>query len=276
VWRKATAVAVRRAGPIPPAAVLVTLVRADVPMTASSIALGVGSPFDFGSLGVSVGDSVTLDGATLEVRTRVGTTELIRAGIGGAEPYDGLVRHTAHGSCPEAVEWVRRAARAHRDASRGGGSLSRVFSEGCDAILGDLERGAGREDVASTRRAAGSLVGLGPGLTPAGDDALCGFMLGRWMAGNYDRPVDLALRGVALSSGGRTSDVSAVQLALAGEGRFGEALLSVAEALEARSSTLLAATERCLGEGATSGADALLGLVAGVRSTSRVLARMDA
>ena len=128
-------------------------------------------------------------------------------------------------------------------------------------------------DGLAAERTARSLVGLGPGLTPSGDDALCGFMLARRLCGSRLCSADAAIGRVASTAYAATSDVSAVHLTLAAQGRFGEALLNVAtEWISGRERLLSAAVGRCLAEGATSGADGLLGLVAGARVGERVAA----
>jgi hypothetical protein len=265
VWSKACAIApddgVRGVAPA-----LITIIREDVPMTAASIALGLPATYGFATFGVSVGDRISCDGASLVVRPAASRATL-EASLLGAARYDGFAPEQSGALDPALLKAVEKTARCHRAAMCARTALGAASSAASDALLERLALGAAEDDAAATERAALSLVGLGPGLTPSGDDALCGFMLGRRLAGRGATPVDAVVARVASSAGGLTSDVSAVQLDLAARGRFGEALLGVATALAAGASRpLSAAVVRCLGEGATSGADALLGLVAGVRA----------
>ncbi|MCX7025443.1 MAG: DUF2877 domain-containing protein [Spirochaetes bacterium] len=85
--------------------------------------------------------------------------------------------------------------------------------------------------------AALGLAGFGPGLTPAGDDFLCGYFAGLRSRATDDADLDAFLNGwraAALESDagllGRTNDISAGFLADAVEGRFGAALVSFADA----------------------------------------------
>lgn len=262
VWSRACALAPdAHAGPA-----LITLVRDDVPMTAASIALGLGTAFDFATSGVTVGDRVISDGATLVVH-RARPHEPIEANLLGATRFDGLVPEMPERPDSALLAPVEDAARRHRAALCGRSAFGVASSVACDTLLERLTRRACEDDAPAVAQAAHSLVGLGPGLSPAGDDVLCGFMLGRRLAGRGSGDADAAIARVALGASGVTSDVSAVQLELAARGRFGEALLHVASALgSGRARILSAAVARCLAEGSTSGADGLLGLVAGVRA----------
>jgi len=268
VWRKALAVDVIAGARTGGRAALVTLVRADVPMTAASMALQVSPAFEFASLGLCVGDPVSFDGGTLAVGSAAAGPLLI-ANASGAGRYDGTLDSV--GPLPElvALESISHAARAHRSTMSGRDSFARAASSKCDALLAELAGSVARDDALAAEKTARALVGLGPGLTPSGDDALCGFMLARCIAegGGGGGDADDAVRSVARRTDGRTTVFSAVQLGLAADRRFGEALLEVAIALGGGwPGGVHPAVARCLDLGATSGADALLGLVAGVRS----------
>jgi hypothetical protein len=90
-------------------------------------------------------------------------------------------------------------------------------------------------------------------------------MLGHRLAGKATGSATDAIKLVAANAAGLTTDVSAVQLELAACDRFSEALLDVAAALTGGWVPLVSdAVTRCLAQGATSGADGLLGLSAGI------------
>jgi hypothetical protein len=239
-------------------------------MTAASIALALDSTFRFSAEGLRVGDRVSCNGATLDVHLASSGTTL-EADLLGAAVFDGfapLARTTLDLALLAPVE---SAARGHRSVRCGGTAFGLAASAACDALLERLSLSVRRDDGPAAERAARALVGLGPGLTPSGDDALCGFMLGRCLNGAQLGVADAAIKRVASSASRLTSDVSALHLALAAQGRFGETLLAVASALIAlRAAPLSAAVVRCLAQGATSGADGLLGLVAGARAGHRL------
>jgi hypothetical protein len=131
----------------------------------------------------------------------------------------------------------------------------------------DLGRGvrAGRLDA--MRAAAARLVGLGQGLTPAGDDFLCGFLV----AGHCRRSAGLARTRLLTSFGeavreflGQTTDISASFLRDALAGRVSGPLAALAEACSgAPGSDLGGALSRLAAIGHSSGLDAATGFFYG-------------
>src|SRR5499426_4340681 len=113
--------------------------------------------------------------------------------------------------------------------------------------------------------AATDLIGLGEGLTPAGDDCVVGALaaIHRLAPGWLDSGAALAIAEAAKC---RTTDVARDFLLEALAGRFAEPVLAVLTAPSAAHAT--AAARRLLAMGATSGADTLNGL----RSACRALA----
>jgi hypothetical protein len=149
-------------------------------------------------------------------------------------------------------------------------------------------------DASGVERAARGLVGLGPGLTPAGDDVLGGLLAaGRFVArlcGDDEARVGgeegarlasgdvahLAGEGVARwrrvgrivrrTARGRTTAVSEALLAYASIGMVGESVGALLRALGAPSAAPLGrALGRTLALGHTSGADIALGVLLGAR-----------
>lgn len=102
--------------------------------------------------------------------------------------------------------------------------------------------------------AARPLLGLGPGLTPAGDDCLVGWLAGAWTAGAAGRRLVEAMEPDLLAAATHlTSRLSTAFLAAAVNGEAAEPLHGfVLAPTEARLAGLLAL-------GATSGADLLAG-----------------
>ncbi len=114
-------------------------------------------------------------------------------------------------------------------------------------------------DVARLREGAAQLAGLGSGLTPAGDDFLCGSMLWAWVA--HPRPGSFC-RAMAASAASRTTTLSAALLWAAAHGECSAAwhvlLKMLAHPDDVGFST---ATKDVLAHGASSGADALAGFL---------------
>jgi hypothetical protein len=120
------------------------------------------------------------------------------------------------------------------------------------------------------REALRSLVGLGPGLTPAGDDWLAGWLLAQYLTEDLT-----GLRNLSGLVMGRTTTLSRALLACAAAGEADEswhALLSALAAdpmadlpiYQSTSLPIYQSTQTVLSHGATSGAAMLLGFCAGV------------
>lgn len=133
-----------------------------------------------------------------------------------------------------------------------------------------LGAGLERRDLAAARAAADRLIGLGPGLTPAGDDVLAGLLAGVLTldaAASLAEDIRHLGRDVATTAVGRTTSVSAALLAHAAQGQLAT---PAADLLRTWTSPprpgdtdrVLAATDQLLGVGSTSGRDLTLGLLA--------------
>lgn len=128
--------------------------------------------------------------------------------------------------------------------------------------LGEVGRAIMLADRRAAAAAARPLVGLGPGLTPSGDDALVGVeaalhALGHPAAGF----LAMALDDVA----DRTTTVSATLLRQAARGEFTERIHRLLAALLGDDDGALhGAVERAIAWGATSGMDGLIGVLAGL------------
>ncbi len=122
-------------------------------------------------------------------------------------------------------------------------------------------------DARDVEAAARALIGLGPGLTPAGDDALIG-----WLAGMALLPADAVRDGLVQAAHRvicacltRTTDVSRAHLEDALAGQFSHSLSLFANALVEERQALdrvLHALQELARFGASSGLDAAAGLLA--------------
>ena len=129
------------------------------------------------------------------------------------------------------------------------------------------------DDAASVKAGMRALVGNGPGLTPSGDDALVGLFAVLHRVGPTELCSD-ALRLLAecvdtLLS--RTTSIGAHYLHLAVNGHFGEHLTDLVDALGSGNNIGSQQVARVRATGATSGADALVGVVAGLHFLSENL-----
>ena len=130
-----------------------------------------------------------------------------------------------------------------------------------------------QQDIEGVEAATRGLAGLGPGLTPSGDDALGGFaavmaLLSSQLSADAEprKQVATVIASVAQS---RTTALSAILLEHAARGevaeQLGTLLLTLALPAEASGSVLQQA-DRVLDFGANSGGDTLLGILLGLRT----------
>lgn len=130
-------------------------------------------------------------------------------------------------------------------------------------------------DVAAARPAAGvvdGLLGTGPGLTPAGDDVLAGYLVGGWCFGLDLGPLPAAVLEAAPT---RTTDLSAALLRCASRGESIPQVDQLARALtgDGPEGTLEAALTAVLEVGHSSGAALATGVLAAARHATGPRAR---
>jgi hypothetical protein len=149
----------------------------------------------------------------------------------------------------------------------------RAANERTGDLMPALERALAMRDGDGVLGCVAKLVGRGPGLTPSGDDALVGMLAVLHRLGATG-PGPARLLGPAVAAHlHRTGDISAHYLSLAIAGHLGERLIALCDALaRAESDDVAAAAAAVVATGATSGADALLGVVTGVRLLARTSA----
>ncbi|GJL83803.1 MAG: hypothetical protein DHS20C01_34370 [marine bacterium B5-7] len=165
--------------------------------------------------------------------------------------------------------WVVR-----RCLSRHGTMRSYPGSDVLLKRLKDLYHAARQCNVAQGRAAVDALVGVGPGLTPAGDDMLVGFLAGLYATGDkhealtkFIHEIELSVRNAAI----HTNRVSAEYLRLATHGAFAEPLadLVITIARGEIPDVVKPIADRALAVGASSGCDGvramLIALAAGCR-----------
>ena len=132
------------------------------------------------------------------------------------------------------------------------------------AAIGRLSRGARRRTADGFYVEARRLIGLGPGLTPSGDDFLTGMLLSLLYAGRASNGdvewVWEAGERLAHAAVGRTTMVSEQQLWLAARGETDEIVGSAIKAMLWGENRLPTAIEDLLGVGSTSGGDMLTGI----------------
>lgn len=159
-------------------------------------------------------------------------------------------------------------------SSRLGAAWRARAGEGMGRVIGALQGG----DLEALRLGVEALAGLGPGLTPAGDDFLLGVLVGVFAtavtapAASPSLPVAEAGATILETAAGRTNLLSAAWLQYAAHGLIGQSWHRLLYALsDCDSPSIRRAADRLLAVGATSGADALTGFLLYCQSRRSVL-----
>ena len=121
-------------------------------------------------------------------------------------------------------------------------------------------------DVEDSIGAAQKMIGLGPGVTPSGDDILIGFLAGLWSTTGQNPDMLAFLRSFGpelMHSAGRTNQISRTYLYHATLGQFSSSLSHLAEAIAAGDPVEMAA-EEAMRIGHSSGMDSVTGLLIGL------------
>ncbi|GIH99724.1 hypothetical protein Pta02_17330 [Planobispora takensis] len=160
---------------------------------------------------------------------------------------------------PQLTELCDRSAR--RPGLEGNGAVA-LLAEAC-----------AEASLLNGIMASEQLVGLGPGLTPSGDDVLAGLLVALrhlGAAAGVDRAVWLAdwlAAAVTFDARGRTTPISATLLHCAARGEASGEVLAVLRGLAGRQA-LEPALHRLLGLGHTSGADLACGMRIGLAAVA--------
>ncbi len=144
-------------------------------------------------------------------------------------------------------------------------SVERAFATRLSHTLPMLARATERRDVTAVATAAARLVGLGPGLTPSGDDFIAGYLAALWSRAGFDCGLDTILPSLADALAPlflRTNAISRQMLSDAAQGRFAERVIDVTRAV-ANAGNVADAAAHALASGHSSGADTLCGLLFG-------------
>ena len=215
----------------------------------------LGAPF---AAAVPAGIAARLQpGALVERRDGALNIGGLTLSVGGAEVVDAAMPRA--GARISAGALLAAAARTGRSSAIRAG----LGHEACAAVA----EGLALDDPALLLRGARGLIGLGPGLTPAGDDCLVGVLAMMHRA----RPAGLvAAPGVRTGMAAlltRTTAVAAEFLRHAIQGLFAEPLLALATA-DTEDGAHAAARRLCR-RGATSGADTLAGIALALAGLGR-------
>ena len=171
-------------------------------------------------------------------------------------PEEGLARAVFRGSASTGIAGAVLRSALCKTATIADWLAAR-FSGGTDAALD-----------AAARAATHGLIGLGPGLTPSGDDLVAGLAIALSAAGQADAAAALA-GFVRAAPAHATSALSRAFLDTALAGLPAAAMhAAIAALLSGDEAALAAAVDRLDGVGHTSGWDMLAGAVLGLRAVT--------
>ncbi|MGW3376231.1 oxamate carbamoyltransferase subunit AllH family protein [Streptomyces hydrogenans] len=225
---------------------------------------------DWSAYHLSAGLGVTFATGNVSVDGR--RLRLATAGARAWRPATPSLAALPPGALAAAADAVDRICRAHGPlggmlgAAPGAGPMERAVVDALHAgrtTLLDAVRDGG---AAPVRRGVLALLGLGPGLTPAGDDFLTGLALVAALPGSRLAALRPPLREVLAAHGRRTTALSLATLHEAAEGRVRSELLALVALLATGDpgAALHASVRKVLAIGHSSGGDTLSGLVAGL------------
>lgn len=133
--------------------------------------------------------------------------------------------------------------------------------------LSHLQGALTRGDASGVTGAVAELAGLGPGLTPSGDDVLAGFLLALRLWPDAARLLGARIVATLIlgTAAPRTGRISRAYLWAARQGHASDAWHDLVRALSGSAEDATAAATRILQIGETSGADMLAGFLFGWR-----------
>ena len=219
----------------------------------------------FGMTGISVNDPAVAVGE----RLRVGRIAVL---LQGATGWDGAlpIYPRADRTLRDNLRIVESRLEGHGTADgesahrRGECAFVDAAAEALSHEATQLFGALSRADLESARTHAKGMIGLGPGLTPSGDDFLVGLFAVLNIAGSPCH----ALRGLCLDivAGAErsTNAISFAALAKAARGRVRESIVTLTRhLLYGAREGLIPSLDRVLAIGSTSGADIVAGIVSG-------------
>jgi hypothetical protein len=220
------------------------------------------------------GQTVTLEGAALRVPAAGlvvdlscaavwnGTVAAVLAGVLGAEPQGALreLCETLREHAPD-----QGVAPALFSSGSPHSTLERALVARLAQTLPILARATETSDAGAVVSAMSALVGLGAGLTPAGDDFIVGYLAALWSRSHREPGIAALLRALAVPVGRlslHTNAISRQMLLDALRGHFAERLTEVVRCV-CGGGDVAGASMRALQIGHSSGADVLCGLLFG-------------
>lgn len=234
-------------------------------------AIRCAAPFAPPSRRLRQGQPASLDGPILQVPAAHLVVDFSRAAV-----WNGSVAAASPGLNGAEVQRALRhqapdqgVAPALFSSSRPHAALQRALAARMAQTLPMLAHATAKGDAGAVVSALSALVGLGPGLTPAGDDFIVGYLAALWSRSRREPGIAALLCAIATPVGQMsllTNAISRQMLLDALQGQFAERLTDVVRCI-CEGGDVARASVRALEVGHSSGADALCGLLFGYSLT---------
>jgi len=219
---------------------------------------------------------IRIGGSNLSIDLRPASrwqADLARLSFDLEQPDTGRAWHVAWQELWDYRQPERGAFKPERlllqSQAAGRSSKLRFLVDPLSAEILTLLKGTHQLQVDQAAMVLEPLVGLGPGLTPAGDDFIIGYLAGLWSAVGFDpaRLQFLSALGIRIDrAAAATNDISRAYLRCATAGDVSETLAALARAIAQGQdpARLRQVSRSALEIGDTSGAAAVLGLLIGI------------
>lgn len=246
---------------------MVSLLSPAVGNNPCGIVLNVGDDFSFDGIGLYPGQRVRFTGGVV----RIEAAEEID--LDGASCWDGSLGDGLSDMRPDILRGnvsllkdrlLRYSGYGLADLAFGPAAGENLYTAYMRPRLEGILSGLKAGDNHVLTLAVRELVGFGPGLTPSADDFLTGFLGASYLL--KGEGIVHILRDAVKRNLGRTTGISSIMLSYAAEGEFNEFLKDLIIGLASSEDTdcIMRLFLREAGIGATSGIDAVSGLVWGL------------
>lgn len=245
---------------------LLSLAQRDADDAPASIVVDLDS---WSALGISPGTDVRLASGRIDLGDRASIALAdARRWPGRLPPYardDSLLRRnlpTAQQHLDRLGTGLGHARASPPDRTGLDEALLEAFRRNADGLCGALAHG----DAPRARAHVEQLVGLGPGLTPAGDDFLLGLLAALHIPGSPAQACRSIGAHIVECTAQQSPQISAAALRHAANGRLRARVIGLCDALlHGSSASLRHALETVMRIGATSGSEIAAGVLAGFR-----------
>lgn len=229
-------------------------------------------PLGRGAFALTVGGSPSFADLHPETPVHVAARTMwlgdMQVGLATAVPWDPTLP-ALDGPADQGMETLQAFLRANAPTE----GLARVlFDEDQTPLLSEarpavrlLRAGLATGNVESVAHSVARLAGLGPGLTPSGDDVLAGILLAMRLWPRAADPLgpQVVSRSIIEMAAPRTGRISRAYLKAAYRGFASDAWHDLVRALHGDADHVILAAARILQTGETSGADMLAGFLLG-------------